>query len=65
MNADIIIGRMEKKLAALEADERIDYPSAEVETNAPLALIQVSLRSQANVIRELLGMEYRAYGKAG
>lgn len=37
---------IEKRLAALKADERLSYPPANVFTNAPLALIQVALKNE-------------------
>ena len=37
---------IEKRIAELKADERLDYPPANVLVNAPLALIQVALKNE-------------------
>lgn len=46
------------RLAELEADERLtQYETANVFSNAPLALIQQGGRSQIDTLRWCLGME--------
>lgn len=37
---------IEERLAELKADERLGYPPANVNVNAPLALIQVALKNE-------------------
>ena len=40
----------------IEDDERFHYPAAQVQINAPLALIQVSLKSRRQAIKEVKAM---------
>jgi hypothetical protein len=46
---------MKDKLEEIEADERLHYPAALGQINAPLALIRVSLEARANLLRWVLG----------
>ena len=48
---------IEKKLKKVESDERLHYPTADVFSNAPLALIQVSLESQRDILKWILSNE--------
>lgn len=48
--------KMKKKLEKLKSDKRNYYPIASVQINAPLALIQISLASQINLLESLLGL---------
>jgi len=41
-------------LAELEQDERLAYKTANVFSNAPLALIQYSIESKIDVLRQIL-----------
>lgn len=43
-----------KKLKEIKDDERLSYPSANVEINAPLALIQISLEGQISILKWVL-----------
>ena len=43
-----------KRLREIDADERFHYPSANVVINAPLALIQLGMETQARTIQETL-----------
>lgn len=45
-----------KRLIEIEKDEILWYPVANVFSNAPLALIQVSLSSEAKTLRQVLGL---------
>jgi hypothetical protein len=45
---------IEKKLAELEADERLSYPPATVYVNAPLALVQTELESKVAALKWVL-----------
>lgn len=47
---------VEKMLAEAKADERLAYKPADVFTNAPLALIQVSLEAQVHTLERVLGL---------
>lgn len=38
----------------LEKDERYSYPSADVNINAPLALIQMGMEARMSVLKEVL-----------
>lgn len=48
------IDEIRQKLAVVEADERLGYPTANVQTNAPLALVQLSLESHRDSLRWVL-----------
>jgi len=45
-----------KKIAEIKADERLSYPSATVFANAPLALIQMSMKAELNALEWVLGL---------
>lgn len=38
--------QIEQRIAEIRSDERFSYPPASVQVNAPLALIQVSMKSE-------------------
>ena len=46
---------IQARINELEADERVHYPSANVFVNAPLALIQVELRTELSALYWMLG----------
>ena len=46
---------IEKRIAAIEADERMKAPSANIVVNAPLALIQLEGESVVQALRWALG----------
>lgn len=46
-----------RRLIGVEADARLHYPPANVEVNAPLALIQVGLAAESNALRWVLGFK--------
>ena len=43
-----------KKIEETESDERYNYPPAQVQINAPLALIQVSMKSRVDAWKWVL-----------
>lgn len=45
---------IEGALKEIEEDERLGYPTATVDINAPLALIQCGLQSQVNALKYVL-----------
>lgn len=45
---------IEDALAEVENDERLGYPTATVQVNAPLALVQCQLEAQAKTLKEVL-----------
>lgn len=49
------------QLAEVEADKRLYYRAAQVQVNAPLALIQVDLEAQSRALRWCLGMAPRDF----
>lgn len=55
---------IEAELASVESKEQLHYPSADVYTNAPLALIQTELETRAGVLRWVLGLPKRDYSKS-
>ena len=54
---------LEARLAEIEADERLHYRPALVQVNAPLALIQTALATEANALRWALDLPRLHYGK--
>lgn len=49
----LIIAGIDDEIKIIEADERFDYPPAQVDINAPLALIQVDLKARHNTLTSL------------
>lgn len=43
--------KVEERLAEIEADDRLGYDDADVQVNAPLALIQTSLKAKRDALR--------------
>jgi len=48
---------IEARMAEVDADPRYHYPPAIIETNAPLALIQTVLETQARTLAWVLGID--------
>ena len=46
-----------EKLEELKKDERLYYKTADVFTNAPLALMQLSMETQVNTLEWILGLQ--------
>lgn len=46
--------QIEAKLRQIEADERLGYKTATVFENAPLALVQTSLKAQRDILKWVL-----------
>ncbi len=44
---------LEVEIAEIESDERHHYPSANVFSNAPLALIQLDMSSRLNTLKQV------------
>ena len=51
------------RLEEIESDERLSYPVATIQINAPLALVQVALATEARTLRRVLGLPLIAYYK--
>ena len=49
--------KIESKIAEIRADARYTYPTANVFSNAPLALIQVEMKAQVRILEWVLGIE--------
>lgn len=47
---------IEKRIQEILADPRISYPTAGIQVNAPLALIQLSLEVELNTLQDVLGV---------
>jgi hypothetical protein len=45
------------RLASIVVDERYSYPPANVNINAPLALVQVCMKAEAGALSWVLGIE--------
>ena len=54
---------IEQMLMQIEADERLSYPPANIETNSILAMIQLGGKMQSDVLREVLGMPRKEWPK--
>lgn len=48
---------IKKKLKKILSDERLKYPSANIQINAPLALIQLELETKRDILRWVLKQE--------
>lgn len=50
------------RLGELETDDRlVEYSAEHVMVNAPLAIIQITLKAEANTLRWVLGLPQRQY----
>ncbi len=47
---------LQREIKVIESDERFRYKAALVQVNAPLALIQVNLKSRHQALTEVLKM---------
>lgn len=47
--------KIRARLAEIDADDRYHYKPAEVQINAPLALVQVSMEAEARALAWVLG----------
>ena len=45
---------IEEKLADIKSDERLSYPPATIDINAPLALIQLSMECKIDILKWVL-----------
>lgn len=54
MDVPTIIAKINEWIAEIESDPRVGYPPANVQVNAPLALIQVALENQRAALKSLL-----------
>ena len=45
---------IEEMLKSIMSDERLSYPTATIDINAPLALIQLSLESKRDILKWVL-----------
>lgn len=51
------VAEIKEEIKKAEQDERYSYPSAQVQINAPLALIQVSMRTRVGALKWVLGKD--------
>lgn len=49
-----MINKIKDKIKELEADAILSYPTAQFDTNYVVAAIQISLKDQIKVLKELL-----------
>ena len=47
---------VEREIAAIEADVRYHYKPADVDVNAPLALVQVEMESKMVILKQIQGL---------
>lgn len=45
---------IEDKIKEIESDERLGYPPAQIQTNAPLSLVQTELESKLRALKWVL-----------
>lgn len=43
--------QIEEELKEVESDECLGYPSAQIQINAPLALVQVDLKARVQILK--------------
>lgn len=48
---------IESRINEILSDERIAYKTANVFTNAPLALIQIGLQTELHTLQKVIGVE--------
>lgn len=53
---------IENMIVSIKADERFNYPPANIEINAPLALIQVDMKAQVRALEWVLSATEEAQG---
>ncbi len=46
--------QIEEKIKEIESDERLSYPLATIEINAPLALIQLEMETKLKMLKWVL-----------
>lgn len=49
--------RIKRRIAELKSDSRLTYDAANIQTNAPLALIQVSLKARIHELEDMIGAD--------
>lgn len=49
--------QIRQRIAEILADERLSYSPANIFNNAPLALVQVTLRTELHTLQRVLGVE--------
>lgn len=54
IRGDSLVDDINAEIARLKADDRLDGPPAQVQINAPLALIQVFLRARIGALEWVL-----------
>lgn len=59
---DKLLRHVKSRLEAIEKDGRFKQPPALVEVNAPLALIQVAMKSEYDALTKVLAYLYRITG---
>lgn len=54
MDTQTIVNQINKWIAEVESDERLSYPPANAQVNAPLALAQVALENRLYMLKHML-----------
>lgn len=49
--------QIQKRISEILEDERFSYKSADIFTNAPLALIQLSMEVELHTLQKVLGIK--------
>lgn len=55
--------QIKKRIAEILSDERLSYRTADIFTNAPLALIQVAYETEVHTLQEVLEIELTDFKK--
>lgn len=53
---------MRAKLASIDADPRYHYPAARMDINAPLAILQIVMKTEAQALAWALGVKPPVFG---
>lgn len=51
------IDRISNRISDLREDERLTYKAANIFENAPLAIIQIGLKTELNTLERVLGLK--------
>ena len=58
-----VIRKIQDRINIILSDERLSYPTANVFSNSPLALIQTQLETELHSMQKLLGVELTSFKK--
>lgn len=53
---EVLLNKIRKRVDEIRGDERLSYATADIFTNAPLALIQISMEMELHTLETILGV---------